>query len=249
MTDTNAASPRRDGARMRAILTLAAAAGFVGFSYAAPDFRGYDITQMPYGEARPPVQPAGFAFAIWGVIYAWLVIFGGYGLLMRAEARDWDAARWPAIGAMTLGAGWLWVAVANPIAATVMIWAMLGLALLALIRAPARDFWYARAPLGLFAGWLTAASFVSLGLVLAGYGVIGSSRVAALAMILLASGFAALVLARARPGGGYALAAGWGLFGIAAANLTQHPDVAVLALAGMAALGFLWWRGRDAAAG
>ncbi|MCC6000573.1 MAG: hypothetical protein JJU19_06870 [Pararhodobacter sp.] len=229
---------------MRAILTLAAAVGFVAFSYAAPDFRGYDITQMPHAEARPPVQPAGFAFAIWGVIYLWLVIYGGYGLLMRAEAADWDRTRWPAIGAMALGGGWLWVAVANPLAATVMIWAMLGLALLALARAPGRDFWYAGAPLGLFAGWLTAASFVSLGLVLAGYGIIASGRWAAMLMIILAAGFAALILTRLRPGGGYAAAAGWGLFGIAVANFTRHPDVALLALAAVAALGWLWWRNR-----
>lgn len=234
---------------MRAILTLAAAVSFVGFSYAAPDFRGYDIAQMPHAEARPPVQPAGFAFAIWGIIYLWLVIHGGYGLLMRAEASDWDRARWPAIGAMALGSGWLWVAVANPLAATVMIWAMLALALLALARAPIRDFWYARAPLGLFAGWLTAASFVSLGLVMAGYGIIASNHVTALLMVLMAAGFAALVLTRLRAGGGYALAAGWGLLGIAVANLPSHPDIVALSLAGVAALGWLWWRGRDSAAG
>ena len=229
---------------MRAILVLAAAVGFVAFSYAAPEFRGYDTSQMPHAEARPPVQPAGYAFGIWGVIYLWLVIHGGYGLLMRAEAADWDRSRWPAIGAMALGAGWLWVAVANPLAATVMIWAMLGLALTALARAPVRDFWYAKAPLGLFAGWLTAASFVSLGLVLAGYGVIGSGRVAALLMILLAAGFAAAVLTRLGAGGGYALAAGWGLVGIAVANIPARPEVAVLALAAAGALGWLWWRGR-----
>lgn len=233
---------------MRAILTLAAAVGFVGFSYAAPDFSGYDRAQLPFVSDRPPVQPAGFAFAIWGVIYLWLVVHGGYGLLARAEDAEWDRPRWPAIGAMALGAGWLFVAVANPVAATLMIFAMLALALWALARAPdgkPHDFWLARAPLGLFAGWLTAASFVSVGLVASGYGLIGSERAAALIAIALAIGFAAWVLARLRPGGGYALAAGWGLFGIAIANLGRNTDITVLALLGVVALAWLWWRGRS----
>lgn len=245
------ASPRKDGMRMRAILTLAAAVGFVAFSYAAPDFQGYDAAQLPQISDRPPVQPAGFAFAIWGVIYLWLVVHGGYGLLARAENAEWDRPRWPLTGAMALGAGWLFVAVANPAAATLMIFAMLALALWALARAPARDplrdVWLARVPLGLFAGWLTAASFVSAGLVAGGYGLIGSERAAALIAIALAIGFAAVVLARLSPGGGYALAAGWGLFGIAVANLGRNTDITALALLGVAALGWLWWRGRGAA--
>lgn len=243
------ASPRDDGMRMRAILTLAAAVGFVSFSYAAPDFQGYTRAQLPHVSERPPVQPAGFAFAIWGVIYLWLVVHGGFGLLMRAEDAAWDRPRWPLIGAMALGAGWLFVAVANPAAATLMIFAMLALALWALARAPQgdplRDVWLARVPLGLFAGWLTAASFVSAGLVAGGYGLIGSERTAALLAIVLAIGFAAAVLVRLRPGGAYALAAGWGLFGIAVANPGRNTDITVLALLGVVALGWLWWRGRE----
>ena len=241
------ASGRHDGRRMRAILTLAAAVGFIGFSYAAPDFSGYDRSQMPLISERPPVQPVGFAFAIWGVIYAWLLVHGAYGLFARAEDAAWDHPRWPLIGAMALGGGWLFVAVANPIAATLMIFAMLALALWALARAPdtePRDFWLARAPMGLFAGWLTAASFVSLGLIAGGFGLVGSERVAALIAIVLAAGFAAWVLVRLRPGGGYALAAGWGLFGIAVANWGENTDITVLAALAVAALAGLWWRQR-----
>lgn len=231
-----------DGARMRAILVLAAAVAFILFSYLAPDFTGYRADQMPHAEARPPIQPAGFAFAIWGVIYLWLLLGAGFGLLQRAEAADWDAHRWPLIGAMVLGAGWLWVAVQSPLMATVIIWAMLVLALFALARAPERDFWWARVPIGLFAGWLTAASFVSLGLVLAGYGVLGSGRIAALLLLPLAAAFAVAVYLRLAPGGAYPLAAGWGLLGIAAANVGIHVDVAVLAVVGLSVLAGIWWR-------
>ncbi len=233
-----------DGARMRAILVLAAAVAFVLFTYLAPDFSGYRPDQMPHAEANPAIQPAGFAFSIWGLIYLWLIIGAGFGLLQRAEASDWDAHRWPLIGAMVLGAGWAAVAVRSPVMATVMIWAMLALSIWALAMAPRRDFWWARAPIGLFAGWLTAASFVSLGLVLAGYGLLGSARVAALLLLPLAAAFSVVVYLRLEAGGAYALAAGWGFFGIVVTNVGRHADVAVLGVIGASVLAGLWWRQR-----
>lgn len=241
-------SPRNDTARMKAILALTGAIAFVVFSAAAPPFTGYTPEQLPLIEGRAPVQPAGYAFSIWGVIYTWLVVATGFGLFRRADDKAWDRMRWPLIISLGLGAGWLWVAVANAIMATLLIFAMLAAALAALVRAPqgagGPDLWLARVPIGLFAGWLTAASFVSLGLVLGGFGLLPSGRVAALVMILLAAAVAALVMLRLRGGGAYAFAVAWGLIGIAVANLSTEGDIA--ALAGAAALGmaFLWWRGR-----
>lgn len=234
-----------DGARMRAILTLVAALAFVGLSYTAPDFRGYTTDQLPFAEARPAVQPAGYAFAIWGVIYAWLVVSAGYGLLRRAEDPAWDAYRWPLILSTALGAGWLYVAVRDAALATAMIWAMLGLALWALARAPHRDPWLARVPIGLYAGWLTAASFVSLGVWLAGAGILPSSRVAALTFVPMAAAVAALVTWRLAPVGGYAFAAAWGLVAIAVQNWGRNIDIVALAGVSVVALAVLWWVTRD----
>lgn len=233
-------SDRVDSARMRAILSVAAAVAFIALSYAAPDFQGYSVDQMPHAEPQPPVQPAGYAFSIWGVIYLWLLICAGFGLVKRAENRQWNRHRWALIGSMTLGAGWIWLALVSPIAATVSIFAMLALSLLALKRTPLKDFWLLRAPVGLYAGWLTAASFVSLGSVLAGYGLIGG-RAAALVMIVLAAAVAAGVMLRLRTGGTYPFAMGWALVGIAVANAGRHVDVMVLAIVGAALLVALWW--------
>ena len=46
---------------------------------------------------------------------------------------------------------------------------MLGGALWALSETPQKDLWLLRAPIGLYAGWLTAASAVSIGLIAAGW--------------------------------------------------------------------------------
>lgn len=238
----------KDRSRLAAILTLAAAVAFVAFSYAAPEFTGYTTDQLPLAETRPAIQPAGWAFAIWGAIYAGLVVSAGFGLLARAESPDWHGHRWPLMAAMALGAGWLWVAVRDAVLATAMIWAMLALALRALARVPARDPWLARVPVGLFAGWLTAAACVSLGLVLAGYGLLPSGRAAALALIPLAAAIAAAVVWRLAPAGAYALAASWGLVGIASANWGRDPAVTALALAAAGALVVVWAIRRRAAA-
>jgi len=239
---------RNDTARMKAILTLTGALAFLLFSAAAPPFTGYTAEQLPQAIGRPPVQPAGYAFGIWGVIYPWLVISAGFGLFRRADDMAWDRARWPLIIALGLGAGWLWVAVTDAILATVMIFAMLAAALFALARAPqgagGADLWLARAPIGLFAGWLTAASFVSMGLVLGGFGLLPSGRAAAFVAIPLAAVVAATVILRLRGGGAYAFAVAWGLVGIAVANFGTEGDIAVLALAGALLLAALWWRVR-----
>jgi hypothetical protein len=236
------------GAPLRAVLTLVAALAFVGLSYTAPDFRGYTTDQLPFAEARPAVQPAGYAFAIWGVIYAWLVVSAGYGLWRRGRDADWDAFRLPLALSMALGAGWLYVAVRDAALATAMIWAMLVLALWALAHAPRRDAWLARVPIGLYAGWLTAASFVSLGVWLAGAGILPSSRVAALAFVPGAALVAALVTWRLAPVGGHAFAAAWGLVAIAVQNWGRNTDIVALSAVAVLVLAGLWWVSRRAAA-
>ena len=86
-----------------------------------------------------------------------------YGLWHRREADDWHRARLPLITSLGVGVPWLAIANASAIWATITIFAMAGFAIWALLSAPARDRWWFQAPTGLYAGWLTAASFVSLG--------------------------------------------------------------------------------------
>lgn len=241
----SAGHARRDAARMRAILLMVASVAFAVLSYAAPEFQGFTADQLPVPQPRPAVQPAGFAFAIWGVIWVSLIFSAGFGLLKRADAPDWDPYRLPLTFSAILGAGWLWTAVnASPVLTTLMIFVMLALALWALLRLPSRDRGWAAGPVGLYAGWLTAAGFVSLGVILAGYGILPSDRVAAWAMIPLALGLAAWVMRARQVSLTYPLALGWGLLGIAANNTDRNPEVLALAMLGIAALAFLWWQGK-----
>ncbi len=86
----------------------------------------------------------------------------------------------PLIVSLAIGAIWLAVAVRDPVWASVLIALMLGGALAALFRAPARpDRWLLLAPLAIYAGWLTAATGVSIGILLTGFGWLPETAAAA----------------------------------------------------------------------
>lgn len=230
--------------RMKAILTLTAAVAFALSPLTTTGFNGFRPDQFPVPQLDPPAQPAGYAFAIWGLIYLWLVAGAVFGLLARAEASDWDAPRWPLTASLVVGATWIPVAQMSPVWATVLIWIMLVTAIMALLSCGRGDRLWLAVPVALYAGWLTAASCVALALVLAGHGIMGA-QAAAIAMIVLALVIGAAVLA-ARPNTPeYALTLIWALVGIIVSNL-EPRNIAVLALcaAGIAVLGTLVLRQR-----
>ncbi|WP_179378536.1 tryptophan-rich sensory protein [Jannaschia marina] len=204
--------------KIRALLTLILTATFAASPFFVDGFAGFDPTQFPVQIEDPPVQPAGYAFSIWGVIYLWLIAMAGFGVLRRSDDANWDATRLPLIVSLGVGTSWLAVAVASLVWATVLIWVMLVSALLALLNTPEADLWWLRAPVGLYAGWLTAASCVSLGINLPGFGIGPFGPVGwALAALVLALVITVAVL-RARPSLLYGIAVAWALVGVVVQN-------------------------------
>src|SRR6056297_255468 len=101
--------------RMKAIFTVTAAMAFVLSPLASDGFNGFRADQFPIPQDDPPVQPAGYAFSIWGVIYLWLLAGAVYGLLQRHSDPDWDAMRWPLMGSLVIGAAWIPIAQISPL--------------------------------------------------------------------------------------------------------------------------------------
>ena len=217
-----------------AIITAILTATFL-ISPAFTSFSGFEANQLPIPQVDPPIQPAGYAFSIWGLIYLWLGFSAGFGLWKRGDDPAWDRARLPLILSLGIGTPWLYVATQSPILATIMIMLMALTAIIALIKAPDFDRWTFQAPVAIYAGWLTAASFVSLGSTMAGYGVGFGSLGWAYAGIIGALAVGLLVFAKRRAPE-YLLTLIWALVGIIIANRGTEQSVVVLAEIGIGAL-------------
>ena len=215
------------------LIVLLFAVAFAASPLWVPGFGGFDADQFPVPQIDPPVQPEGYAFAIWGVIYLWLIIGAGYGIWRRRSDPAWAPMRAPLILSLAVGSVWLPVAVRSPVWATVLIWVMLITALWALWRSPRTDAWAAAWPVGLYAGWLSAASCVALGLLLAGYGFV-DQQVAAWIMVGVAIVLAWGVQWTLGHAPTYGVAVIWALVAVGVQN--GFGGVGLLALAGAAAL-------------
>ena len=214
---------------MKALLVLIASIAFAVSPFLSPEFGGFDPERYPIPQRDVAVQPAGWAFSIWGLIYVALVIHAAYGVLKYKTDAAWDRGRVALLVSLAVGAIWLPVALLSPIWATILIWVMLLSVLASLYQsADAAPSWLARWPVALYAGWLSAASFVSIGLLLAGYGWM-EEKPAAIVALVLATIFAAYNSHRLASWP-YGAAVTWGFFGIAVANMSSSKTVAIAAL-------------------
>ena len=229
---TGSRSQASNPLRLSSLVLLLATLAFLIAPSVTPPFRGYDPGLFPVAITRPAIQPAGYAFAIWGLIYLWLIAHAGFGLWARHDDPAWRRTRLPLTGAVLLGSVWLAIAQNHPIIATIAILAMAALALTAFLRAPTQpDRWLLSAPLAIFAGWLTAAATVSVGLVMAGYGVMSNTGTA-LTLLVVVAVLAMWVQSRKPAMPVYGATVVWALLGIVAANWTDLKSVAIAALIG-----------------
>ena len=218
---------------LKAALTFLFTVTFVASPLVTPPFMGFSEDQLPIPQINPPIQPEGYAFAIWGLIYAWLLISALFGLAVRVEDDAWERTRSPLMLSLALGTPWLWVAGQDAVAATVLIFAMAICAIWALLRTPDHDRWLLRAPVAIYAGWLTAASFVSLGSTMAGYGIIMDQIGWAYTGIALALIVTLAVQNRAKTAPEYGLTVIWALVGIIMSNYASELWIAIAAASGI----------------
>jgi hypothetical protein len=227
------------GARLIQPALLLAILAMVAAPALTPAFTGYDPATFPVRIERPAIQPAGYAFSIWGLIYLWLLAHAVFGLLKRRNDPAFLRPALPLLVSGLLGSVWLAIASSAPITATFVILVMGGLAMLAYLRADqTQERWLLAAPLAIYAGWLTAACGVSVGVILAGYGVLSNTG-AALLMLTVVIAVALFVQAR-RPGMPvYGATVVWAAVGVVLANWADTPIVAYTAALG-AVIVALW---------
>lgn len=232
--------------RPLALILFLATLAFAVVPFVTPPFTGYRPGQFPVEVAQHAIQPAGYAFAIWSVIYLWLIAHAGYGLWKRQDDPAWVRVRPALLLALVLGTVWLAIAGASPVWATAVILVMAAAAITAFLRAPTEpDRWLLSAPLAIFAGWVTAASLVSTGILLTGYGYTANDEAAfdMLGAILI---LVPLIQSRKARMPVYSLTVVWALVGVVVANWSAGTSVALVALGIVAlvllAAGWLWRR-------
>lgn len=225
----------------RAVLLLIVTLVFAFAPAIVPPVAGYNPALFPVQIARPAIQPAGYAFAIWGVIYVWLIIHAVFGVWLKRDVPQWDAPRLWLTAAAFLGALWLVVSPDFPRTATAVIWAMLLAALAAFLRTPTQpDRWMLSAPVAMLAGWVSAAAAVALGVVLARDGLL-SDTTAAVAMLGIVLAIAVTVQMRKPAMPVYGLTVIWALAAVVWANLRDNLTVAAIAASGAVIMAVTLW--------
>ncbi len=124
---------------------------------------------------------------------------------------------------------------------------MAAAAIVALIRAPKVDGRWLQAPVGIYAGWLTAASFVSLGSTATGYAIALRSLEGANLAIISALGVTLAVIAHKHTAPEYGITVIWALIRIIVANLSGAVSVIILAAAGIIVVAGATWKARSPA--
>lgn len=221
-------------ARLSALILLLATVAFAAAPLITPPFTGYDPSVFPVRIDRPAIQPAPYAFSIWLVIYAWLILHAAFGLWQRATHPAWNRVRLPLILSVAIGIVWLSIAGLSPVWGTITIWVMAAAAILAFLKGDTTvDRWLLSVPLAMLAGWLTAAAAVSTGVLVAGYGLLSNS---ATAVVLLSAvlAIATLVQRQRADMPVYGLTVIWALIGVAVANGSANLIVTATALIGIA---------------
>ncbi len=195
------------------------------------------------------LKVAGYAFAIWGLIYLWLLVYAVRQVLPQTgESLLIHRLGWPSVAAL-FGIG-LWVVAAafdQEAATVVLIFGSLAALLVPLlgnagaIRALPRvdrDRWMTIWPLTMLAGWLTVAAPLNLITVVTGNdalpAMLSPTAWAVLAIVLVTA--TALGVTQRLRTLAYGLPIAWGLLGAFVAEQERNPVVAYVALAAAVAV-------------
>jgi hypothetical protein len=199
-------------------------------------------------ENETPAVPISFAFSIWGVIFLGSLAFAIFGLLPQGRRNAlWHRVAWLAALLFALNTLWeLYVPLRNlDWGAVIIITAAAATAITIVLRVASwpeplttAERWCIAVPMQIFAGWLSAATFVSFPSTLMWAGVTQvdpRSNMVAIAVIagatLLAS--AVILASRALP---YAITIVWAITGIIIANLFRDDRPMIVAAAVVAGL-------------
>jgi hypothetical protein len=211
--------------------------------------------------SETPVTPAAYAFSIWGIIFALAIAWGVWQAL--PAGRESVAARrlgWPLASAFACTNLWMLLAMltGNGWHLVLVMLVLLCCVLLAFFIARTEprvgwaDDWIIRPLVGLFAGWVSAATFANIaGAALLSGAIMNNGLAGSLAAVLIllaAAGLALGVLWAARGAPWYAAAFAWALLAIFYGNTVERGlniiVAAVSLVLAVLVVGIAWQRAR-----
>ncbi|MFN8663513.1 MAG: hypothetical protein U0075_16605 [Thermomicrobiales bacterium] len=214
--------------RIRAVVVFLTCLFMIGSNVV----NGTKVSEVAESPTSGVIDPATWAFGIWGLIFLLALIHAGYQLLPRNLVRPvFRATGWPLATTFLLTGLWPIAVVAGQLNVAQLLlaamWALLALVFLRVARVgdlASRDRWLVALPVAPFFGWLTAANPVSVFSRLTDTGIVtphGAGNLVGVGLLLITGCIAAWFVREGQRGpaqlwGAYALTIGWAIVGIVA---------------------------------
>jgi hypothetical protein len=190
------------------------------------------------------ITPAGYVFAIWGVIYILLGVFVVFQALPSQKGKDFQSkVGWLFILVSTLNITWLFLWQNEILSLSVPIMFLLLASLIAIYlrlnigksRESLLEKLAVHTPFSVYLGWITIASIANVAALLVsvswdGFGIAAETWAILVIIVALLITLAVIVT---RKDVAYTLVIVWALTGIAT-NQVAHPNIVMTALAGTA---------------
>jgi hypothetical protein len=223
--------------RIRQFLVIVATAGVIVFNYLAASGALGVETGAVSDKYPTRITPAGYAFAIWGLIYFGIAVFSVYQAL-TANAARFRSIRSVYITSCAANCAWLYFWHQEAIVVSVAVIFLL-LGTLAFINVKLHttetlgEFWLAKFPFGIYFGWVTAAAIVNTAVALVYLNVQVSDSVAATlgASLVLIAAALGIIIRYKLNNVFYSLAIAWALTAIAVKQSGQTLIAAAAAVA------------------
>lgn len=227
--------------KIQPFLVIIATLGMIVFNYfAATGILGGTATNVVSDKYPTPITPAGYAFAIWSLIYLGCAAFSIYQAL-PSQTERFRALRRIYIASCAANCAWLyfWSQEMVVVCLGVILILLLTLALINFklkTTETTGEYWFAKFPFGIYFGWVTAATLVNAMIALVYLGIpLGYSIYAGAAFIFIAAILG--VLGRMKlTNYFYPLAIAWALTAIAVKQSGKTLIVAAAAVAVIACL-------------
>ena len=229
------------------ILNMLAVLFTIGINYYS---QMYGINGNRVGEMSERYQnlftPAGYAFAIWGIIFLALILFAGYQIYRTIiHKRTFDfisqSGLWFALGTVATGL-WVIVWLYNYTFISVLVMLLILFSLIKVVvntnmeiwRAPVKTIVFGWWPISIFTGWITVATIANISAYLSKLGWGGGPLSATnwtIVMIVIATLLNILLIFR-RGMREFALVGVWALFAIYVRHQNSYETIATTALVG-----------------